>query len=172
MSSVERNVAEDCRFSGPVPCRPFVRSLLTITWSINSYTGFRVHALSTTTTSLLHVSTLTSSLGNRISLIQAMKPDPWSHVMMTFSKATRLCSRWSNFGKSSSSSCDSRAVNSATAWKSLACEAIVASYLQYILLVPYPNGLTKFCSNRFSCQCWMTLRWNYISSRVALVYAR
>ena len=42
---------------------------------------------------------------------------------MTFSKATRLFSRWSNSGKSSSSSCDSRAVSSATARKSLACDA-------------------------------------------------
>ena len=35
----------------------------------------------------------------------------------------REFSRWSNSGKSSSSSCDSRAVSSATARKSLACEA-------------------------------------------------
>ena len=57
--------------------------------------------------------TLTSSLENRISLMQAMKPDRGSHVTMTFSKATRLFSRWSNSGKSSSSSCDSRAVSCA-----------------------------------------------------------
>ena len=46
------------------------------------------------------------------------------HVTMMFSKATRLFSRWSNSGKSSSSSCDSRAVSSASARKSLACEAV------------------------------------------------
>ena len=55
-----------------------------------------------------------------------MKADRGSHVTMTFSKATRLFSRWSNSGKSSSSSCDSRAVSSATARKSLACEARLA----------------------------------------------
>ena len=43
---------------------------------------------------------------------------------MTFSKATSLFSRWSNSGKSSSFSCDLRAVSSATARKSLACEAL------------------------------------------------
>ena len=57
--------------------------------------------------------------------MQATKPDRGSHVTMTFSKATRLFSRWSNSGKSSSSSCDSRAVSSATARKSSTCEANV-----------------------------------------------
>ena len=57
--------------------------------------------------------------------MQAMKPDPGSHVTMTFSKATRLFSCWSNSGKSFSPSCDSRAFSSATARKSLACEASV-----------------------------------------------
>ena len=42
-----------------------------------------------------------------------MKPDRVPHVTMTFSKATRLFSRWSNSGKSFSFSCDSRAVSSA-----------------------------------------------------------
>ena len=133
MSSIERNVAAECRFSGPVPCRPFLRSLFTSTLSINSFNGFRVHALSAEcylSASCISAITLTSSLGNRISLMQVMKPDRGYHVTMTFSKATRLFSRWSNSGKSSSSSCDSRAVSSATARKSLACEARlhVASY--------------------------------------------
>ena len=126
MSSVERNVAGECRFSRPVPCRPFLRSLFTSTLSINGFTGFCVHALSVEgylSASCISAITLTSSLGNRISLMQAMKPDRGSHVTMTFSKATRLFSHWSNFGKSSSSSCDSRAVSSAIARKSLACEA-------------------------------------------------
>ena len=128
MSSVERNVAGECRFSGPVPCRPFLRSLFTSTLSINGFTGFCVHALSAEgylSASCISAITVTSSLGNRISLMQAMKPDRGSHVTMTFSKATRLFSRWSNSGKSSFSSCDSRAVSSATARKSLACEASV-----------------------------------------------
>ena len=126
MSLVERNIAGECRFSGPVPYRPFLRSLFTSTLSINSFTGFRVHALCAEgylSASCISAITLTSSLGNRISLIQTMKPDPGSYVTMTFWKATRLFSRWSNSGKSSSSSCDSRAVSSATARKSLACEA-------------------------------------------------
>ena len=126
MSSIERNVAGECRFSGPVPCRPLLRSLFTSTLSINSFTGFRVHALSAEgylSASCISAITLTSSLRNRISLMQAMKPDRRSHVTMTFSKATRLFSRWSNSGKSSSSSCDSRSISSATARKSLACEA-------------------------------------------------
>ena len=129
MSSVERNVAGECRFSGPVSCRPFLRSLFTSTLSINSFTGFRVHALSAEgylSASCISAITLTSSLGNRISLMQAMKPDWGSHVTLTFSKATRLFSRWSNSCKSSSS-CDSRAVSSATARKSLACEASIAN---------------------------------------------
>ena len=132
MSSVERNVAGECRFSGPVPCRPFLRSIFTSTLSINSFTGFCVHALSAEgylSASCISAITVTSSLGNRISLMQAMKPDRGSHVTMTFSKATRLFSRWSNSGKSSSSSCDSRAVSSATARKSLACEAIFTQYV-------------------------------------------
>ena len=66
-----------------------------------------------------------TGLANRISLIPAMKSDPGSHVTMTFSKATRLFSRCSNSGKSSSSSRDSRAFISATARKSLACDATV-----------------------------------------------
>ena len=102
---------------------PFLRSLFTSTLSINGFTGFRVHALSAEgylSASCISAITLTSSLGSQISLMQAMKPDRGSHVTMTFSKATRL---WSNSGKSSSSSCDSRAVSSATARKSLACEA-------------------------------------------------
>ena len=122
MSSVERNVAGECRFSGPVPCRPFLPSLFTSTLSINSFTGFCVHALSAEgylSASCISAITATSSLGNRISLMQAMKPDRGSYVTMT------LFSRWSNSGKSSSSSCDSRAVSSATARKSLACEATV-----------------------------------------------
>ena len=75
---------------------------------------------------MLHISnaiTLTNSLGNRISLIQAMKLDPGSHITMTFSKVTRLFSHWSNSGKSYSLR-DSRAFSSATARKSLACKAI------------------------------------------------
>ena len=126
MSSLERNVAGECRFSRQVPCRPFLRSLFTSTLSINSFTGFHVHALSAEgylSASCISAITLTSSLGNRISLMQAMKPDRGSHGSMTFSKATRLFSRWSNSGKSSFSSCDSRAVSSATARKSLTCEA-------------------------------------------------
>ena len=39
-----------------------------------------------------------------------------------FSKVTRLFSHWSNSGKSSGSSCDSRVFSSVTARKSLACE--------------------------------------------------
>ena len=46
MSSVERNIAGECRFGGPVPYRPFLRSLFTSTLSIDSFTGFRVHVLS------------------------------------------------------------------------------------------------------------------------------
>ena len=53
-----------------------------------------------------------------------MKPDRGSHVTVTLLKASRLFSRCSNCGKSSSSSRDSRAVSSATARNSLACEAI------------------------------------------------
>ena len=126
MSSVERNVAGECRFSGPVPCRPFLRSLFTSTFVhqrlrwISCSRALRGGLLSASCISAI---TLTSSIGNRISFMQAMKPDRRSHVTMTFSKATRLFSRWSNSGKSSSSSCDSRAVSSATARKSLACEA-------------------------------------------------
>ena len=55
--------------------------------------------------------------------MQAIKPDSGSYVTMTFSKATRLFSRWFNSGKSSSSSRDSHALSSATARKSLACDA-------------------------------------------------
>ena len=127
MSSVERNVAGECRFSGPVPCRPFLSSLFTSTLSINCFTGFRVHAPSAEgylSASCISAMTLTSFLANRISIMQAMKPDPGSNVTMTFSKAARLFLRWSNSGKSSSSSCDSRAVSSATTGKSLACEAM------------------------------------------------
>ena len=83
MSSVESKLAGECRFTGPVPCRPFLSSLFTSTSSINSVTGFRVQALSAKALSF-HSSnaiTLTSSLGNRISLIQAMKPDPGSDVL-------------------------------------------------------------------------------------------
>ena len=102
MSSVERNVAGECRFSGPVSCRPFLRSLFTSTLPINSFTGFRVHALSAEGylfASCISAMTLTSSLGNRISLMPAKKPDRGSHVTLTFSKATRLFSRWGNSGK-------------------------------------------------------------------------
>ena len=128
MTSVESTGAGECsRFTGPAPCRPFLGPLFTSTLSINSFTGFCVQALSVEGYSALHVSnaiTLTSSLGNRVSHIQSMKPDPGSQVTMTFSKATRLFSCWSNSGKSSSSSLrDSREFCSATTWKSLACEA-------------------------------------------------
>ena len=47
---------------------------------------------------------------------------------MTFSKATRLFSRWSNSGTSSSSSRDSHVFSSATARKCLACEATKWGY--------------------------------------------
>ena len=83
MSSVERNVAGKCRFTGPVRCRPFLGSLFTSTSSINSVTGFRVQALSAEGLFSLHVSnaiTLASSLGNRIGLILAIKPDRGSDV--------------------------------------------------------------------------------------------
>ena len=139
MSSAGRYIAGDCRFSAPVPCRPFLGSLFTSTLSINSFTVFRVQALSEegflSASCISNAITLRSSLGNRISLIQAMKPDPESHVTMKFSKATRIFSRWSKSGKSSSSSCDSRALISATARKSLACEAIHKHRTSYNLLV-------------------------------------
>ena len=104
MSSVGRNIAGECRFSGPVPCRPFLGSLFTNTLSINSFTGFRVQALSAevflSASCVSNAIALTSYLGNRISVIQAIKQDPGSHVTMTFSKATRIFSRRSNSGKS------------------------------------------------------------------------
>ena len=74
---------------------------------------------------------LPTGLANRISLIQAMKPDPRFHVTMTLSKATRLFSHWSNSGKSSSFPRDSRAFSSATAQKSLACEATLTTHEAY-----------------------------------------
>ena len=83
-----------------------------------------------------------------------MKSNSGSHVTMTFLKATKLFSRWINSDKSSSSSRDSHAFSSATAQKSLACDArlfhqhperkklvVTPSALEEITLVLTQEGL-------------------------------